>query len=75
MVSLADWLTYIAQSHANKRTDYCNACNEFADYCTQDAEEQQAEEEEDEEEEEDDREEEEEEDRDEEEGEFIKFEG
>lgn len=74
MVSLADWLTYIAQSHANKRTDYCNACNEFADYCTQDAEEQQAEEEEDEGEEEDDREEEEEEDRDEEEGEFIKFE-
>ena len=73
MVSLADWLTYIASSHANKRTDYCNACNEFADYCTQDAEEQQAEEEEDEEEEEDDREEEEEEedDRDEEEGEFI----
>ena len=72
MVSLADWLTYISQSHANKRTDYCNACNEFADYCTQDAEEQQAEEDE----EEDDRDEEEEEDdRDEEEGEFIKFEG
>ena len=71
MVSLADWLTYISQSHANKRTDYCNACNEFADYCTQDAEEQQAEEDE----EEDDRDEEEEEDdRDEEEGEFIKFE-
>ena len=72
MVSLADWLTYISQSHASKRTDYCNACNEFADYCTQDAEEQQAEEDE----EEDDRDEEEEEDdRDEEEGGFIKFEG
>lgn len=36
MVDLSSYLTNAAQYHASKRTNYCNACNEFANYCTGD---------------------------------------
>ena len=35
MVDLPTYLTNVATYHANKRNDYCEACEEFEDYCTQ----------------------------------------
>ena len=57
IVDLATYLTNVAQYHANKRANYCEACGEFEDYCNaeEEAEEQEeVEEEEGEEEEEND---------------------
>ncbi|KAL3799824.1 hypothetical protein HJC23_010474 [Cyclotella cryptica] len=34
MVDLASYLTNVAQYHATTRTNYCNACNSYVDYCS-----------------------------------------
>ncbi|KAL7533979.1 hypothetical protein ACHAXR_009899 [Thalassiosira sp. AJA248-18] len=67
LVDLPTYLTNVATYHANKRNDYCEACEEFEETCN--PEEEEEEEVEEEEEEEAEGEEEEEEDKDEEEGE------
>ncbi|KAL7526280.1 hypothetical protein ACHAXR_001407 [Thalassiosira sp. AJA248-18] len=46
IVDLPTYLTNVAMYHANKRGDYCGACEEFEDYCTQEAVEEDAAEEE-----------------------------
>lgn len=54
LVDLATYMTNIAQYYANKRTDYCEQCQEYEDYCNPQQEEEEeaaAEEEEPEEEE------------------------
>ena len=52
LVDLPTYLTNVATYHANKRTDFCEACNEFEDYCNPQEEEEAEEAEEEEEEEE-----------------------
>jgi len=45
MVDLASYMTNVATYHANKRYDYCGACEEFQDYCEAEEEEEEAEDE------------------------------
>jgi len=46
MVDLATYLTNVAQYHANKRSDFCEQCEQFNDYCNPQEEEEEEEEEE-----------------------------
>ena len=46
IVDLATYLTNVAQYHANKRANYCEACGEFEDYCIAEDDEEEAEEQE-----------------------------
>lgn len=42
IVDLPTYLTNVATYHANKRSDYCEACEEFADVCNVEEEEEEA---------------------------------